>query len=50
MLLGLTLLFFLPPVLVRVDGEGYAVGGAKSEGTRLELKALLQDCEREASV
>ena len=50
MLLGLTLLFFLPPVLVRVDGEGYAVGGAKSEGTRLELKALLKDCEREASV
>ena len=50
MLLGLTLLFFLPPVLVRVDGEGYAVGGAKSEGTRLELQALLKDCEREASV
>ncbi|MBR5343059.1 MAG: cytochrome c biogenesis protein ResB [Oscillospiraceae bacterium] len=49
MLLGLTLLFFLPPVLVRVDGEGYAVGGAKSEGTRLELKALLKDCEREGS-
>ena len=48
MLLGLTLLFFLPPVLVRVDGEGYAVGGAKSEGTRLELKTLLKDCEREA--
>ena len=50
MLLGLTLLFFLPPVLVRVDGEGYAVGGAKSEGIRLELKALLKGCEREASV
>lgn len=50
MLLGLILLFFLPPVLVRVDGEGYAVGGAKSEGTRLELKALLKDCEKEASI
>ena len=50
MILGLYLLFFLQPVLVRVDSEGYAVGGAKSEGTRLELKALLKDCEREVSV
>ena len=45
MILGLYLLFFLPPVLVRVDGEGYAVCGAKSEGTRLELKALLKEDE-----
>ena len=49
MLLGLTLLYFLQPVMVRVNSEGYTVGGAKSEGTRLELKALLKDHEREGS-
>ena len=49
MCLGLFLLFFLPPVLVRVDGDGYAVAGTKNEGLRLELKALLKEYEREAT-
>lgn len=47
MILGLVLTFFLQPVLVRVDGEGYAVCGPKPEGTRLELRALLEEKERE---
>lgn len=50
MIAGLFLLFFLPPVLVKVDDEGYAVGGPKPEGTRIELQALLQDDNKEDSV
>lgn len=50
MIAGLTVTFFLPPVLVKVDGEGYAVGGPKPEGTRIELQALLQDDSKEDSV
>ena len=50
MIAGLTVTFFLPPVLVKVDDEGYAVGGPKPEGTRLELQALLQDDSKEDSV
>ena len=42
MIAGLCLLFFLPPVLVKVDDEGYAVGGPKPEGMRLELERLLK--------
>ncbi len=50
MIAGLTVTFFLPPLLVKVDGEGYAVGGPKPEGTRIELQALLQDYSKEESV
>ena len=50
MIAGLTVTFFLPPVLVKVDDEGYAVGGPKPEGTRIELQALLQDDSKEDSV
>lgn len=50
MVAGLFLIFFLPPVLVKVDGEGYAVGGPKPEGTSLELQALLQAYSKEDSV
>ena len=42
---GLYITFFLQPVLVKVDEQGYAVGGPKPEGTRLELEALLEDDE-----
>ena len=38
---GLFITFFLPPVLVRVGPEGYAVGGPKPEGLRMELALLL---------
>lgn len=41
MVVGLWLCFFTPPVLVAVDEEGYAVGGPKPQGLRLELEALL---------
>ena len=42
MIAGLYIIFFLPPVLVKIDREGYAVGGPKPEGTRIELERLLQ--------
>ncbi len=50
MVAGLFLIFFLPPVLVKVDAEGYAVGGPKPEGTRLELQALLREYTKEDPV
>ena len=50
MIAGLTITFFLPPVLVKVDDSGYAVGGPKPEGTRIELQALLQDDSKEEPV
>lgn len=40
---GLYITFFLPPVLVKVGPEGYAVGGSKPEGLRMELALLLKD-------
>ncbi len=49
MLAGLALLFYLPPVLVKVDDEGCAVGGPKPEGLRIELRRLLKDCKKEES-
>ena len=47
MILGLILTFFAQPVLVKVDGEGYAVCGPKPEGVRLELRALLEEEKKE---
>lgn len=47
MIAGLWLLFFLPPAAVKVDDEGYAVGGPKPEGMRLELEELTRDYEKE---
>ena len=47
MIAGLTMIFFLPPVLVKVDGEGCAVLGPKPEGMRLELERLLNDDTKE---
>ncbi len=41
MILGLYLTFFQEPVLVKADDEGFAVGGPKPEGMRLELENLL---------
>ena len=45
MTVGLYITFFLQPVLVKVDDEGYAVGGPKPEGMRLSLDALLEPDE-----
>lgn len=47
MILGLYITFFMQPVLIKVDGVGYAVGGPKPEGTRIELKEFLKGYERE---
>ena len=41
MILGLYATFFLTPVLVKTDGEGYTVSGPKPDGMRVELRALL---------
>ncbi len=41
MVIALYVTFFLPPVLVKVDGEGYAVGGPKPENMKMELAAFL---------
>ena len=47
MIIGLYITFFMQPVLVRLDDEGYAVGGAKPEAMRMELMELLDDIENE---
>lgn len=47
MIAGLYITFFMQPVLVKVDDEGYTVGGPKPEGTRIELKELMKDLETE---
>jgi hypothetical protein len=46
MTVGLFITFFLPPVLVKVNADGYAVGGPKPEGMRLQLSALLEGEEQ----
>ena len=46
MLAGLTLTFFCEPVLVKVDADGYAVGGTKPEGMRLALSEEFRDYEQ----
>ena len=47
MTLALYITFFLPPVVVKVDDEGYTVTGPKPEGMSLELKDLTGGYERE---
>ncbi|MCR5088394.1 MAG: cytochrome c biogenesis protein ResB [Oscillospiraceae bacterium] len=47
MIVGLYITFFLQPVIVRVDDEGYTAGGPKPEGMRIELRYLLKEYERE---
>ena len=47
MIIGLYVTFFYEPVLVKVDGDGLAVGGPKPERMRLELEDLLADRIRE---
>ena len=47
LLLALTVTFFLQPVLVKVDGDGYAVGGPKPEGMRIELQARFGEYRKE---
>lgn len=42
LLLGMFLCFYLRPVLVRADENGYTVAGPRPDKTRLELRKLLQ--------
>jgi len=46
MIAGLYVTFFMPPVLVKADREGYTVAGPKPEGTRLALREILGKYER----
>ena len=46
MIAGLVITFFCEPVLVKTDAEGYAVGGPKPEGMRIELGEEFRDYER----
>ena len=45
MIAGLTLTFFLEPVLVKADAKGYAVAGPKPERMRIELGEELREYE-----
>lgn len=45
MILGLYITFFCEPVLVKTDGEGYAVLGPKPERMRIELGEELREHE-----
>jgi len=45
MIVGLTITFFLEPALVKLDAEGYAVGGPKPERMRVELGELFGEYE-----
>ncbi len=47
MILGLFITFFCEPVAVKLDAEGYAVGGPKPERMRVELAALDEKYLRE---
>ena len=47
MIAGLYITFFCDPVVVKLDAEGYAVGGTKPERMRVELGAELEQYERE---
>ena len=48
MIAGLFITFFCESVLVKVDAEGYAVGGQKPERMRVELGEELREYERDA--
>ncbi|MBO5555907.1 MAG: cytochrome c biogenesis protein ResB [Oscillospiraceae bacterium] len=48
MIFGLYITFFYEPVLVKVDADGYAVGGPKPERMRMDLQDLFSSFEKEA--
>lgn len=43
MILGLYITFFMQPILVKVDENGYTVGGPKPDGMRVDLQSLLEN-------
>ena len=46
MIAGLTITFFLQPVLVKTDPDGYTVSGPKPESMRMELRLLLNEKQK----
>jgi len=47
MIVGLYMTFFMQPVLVKTDDEGYAIGGGTSEGLSLDLQSLISGEKKE---
>ena len=47
MVAALYITFFCDPVLVKLDAQGYAVGGSKPERMRVELASALAEFEEE---
>ena len=50
MIAGLYITFFCQPLLVRVDGDGFAVGGPKPEGSRIMIRGWLEEVKGEKTV
>ena len=50
LILALAVTFFFQPVLVKVDGEGFAAAGPKPEYMRMELAAWLEEERGEKSL
>ncbi|MCR5135603.1 MAG: cytochrome c biogenesis protein ResB [Oscillospiraceae bacterium] len=48
MVAGLTVTFFYEPALIRLDADGYAVGGPKPERMRVELGELFGEYETDS--
>ena len=46
MIAGLYISFFMQPILVKTDAEGYTVSGPKPESMRMELRLLLQQKQK----
>lgn len=46
MIIGLYILFFMQPVIVKLDEEGYAVCGAKSEAALIDIEQYLDEYRR----
>ena len=49
MIIGLYILFFMQPVIVKVDDQGCAISGPKPEGMRMDIQALLENHKKEGS-
>ena len=43
MILGLYITFFMQPVLVKLDDEGYVVSGPKPEGMQINIETALNE-------
>ena len=50
MIAGFYITFFCPPVLLRVDPDGCAVGGPKPEGMRIKVQDWLQETKQKGEM